>query len=301
MDHDEASQHITEWVAGRLAEVDATAVAAHVAGCAACRAVAEAVRGVRAAVAEHGEHLFSAHPVPEALARFALAPGALALAELGALRGHLAACPTCARELALVRAANAPAPLRALRAWAPARGAGAALLRPALAVLVALLAVPAWLGIVVLPRERARSREATHAAVHAPAPAPRAAAPAWPGGAVDLLVLSAPTRAAAGAAPLVRLRPGQPAVPLLVDLARPRADSLTLRVIDAAGVTTWSLTAARDELWDARHGGLSALLPAAALDQGAYRLEIAPARGGAPLLIAPFRVVAAVARGPLTP
>ncbi len=301
MDHDDASQRLTDWVAGRLAEPDAAAVAAHVAGCAACREVAEAVRGVRAAVAEHGEHLFSAHPLPEALARFALAPDAVALPELSALRGHLAACPTCERELALVRAANGPAPLRALRAWVPARGAGAALLRPALAVLVALLAVPAWLGIVELPRERARARQAVREAAVAPAPVAREAAPAWAGGAVDLLVLSAPTRGAEGEVPLVRLRPGQPAVPLLVELARPRADSLTLRAIDAAGVAAWSLTTARDELWDVRHGGLSALVPAAALGAGAYRLEVAPAGGGAPLLVARFRVAAAAARGPLTP
>ncbi|HUK62236.1 MAG TPA: hypothetical protein VLV15_02845 [Dongiaceae bacterium] len=290
MDHELAATRITDWVSERLPAAEAEGVAAHVRTCASCAAAAEAARALRNAAREALPR--TSHLDPVTLARYTLTPDDLTVAEIGRCRAHLDECPECAREHELVRAANAPSLTRTLASWLPPATEPRAVLAPALAVLAVLLAVPAYQGLVTLPRERAR--HAGQAASSAPAPA--AGPVAWAGGGVETLILESATRGGA-TVPAIRLRAGQPAEPVLLECDRPPGDTVTVRLTDVRGGLVWSRVAAISEIWDPRHHVVSLLLPAAALDPGEYLLVLVTGRDGTHAS-ARFRIEPRVAAAP---
>jgi anti-sigma factor RsiW len=295
MDHEVAATRITDWVLERLTPSDARAVETHVGTCAACAEAATAARALRR-TAGLGGRPSTPHLEPLLLARFTLTPDTLAVQELAACRAHLDECPACAHERDLVRAANAPSWSRALAAWLPSPAAPRALLAPALGVLALLLAVPAYLGIVELPRERGRHPGATTATTAPNANSAGAAgAPAWTGGGVDALILESATRGA-GVVPTIHIRPGQPVQPILFQCDRPEGESVTLRLMGTGEVVAWTRVARTADIWDTRHHVVSLLVPVSNLVPGEYRLEVAATTPGAIPTTARFRVEASSPR-----
>jgi hypothetical protein len=184
-----------------------------------------------------------------------------------------------------VRTANAWSWTRTLAAWLPAAPEPGAMLAPALAVLAVLLAVPAYQGLVTLPRERARQSERAAATAPTPTPGPVA----WTGGGVDPLILEGATRGAA-TVPAIRLRAGQPAEPVLFACDRPPGETVTLRLTDARDAVVWTQTATVSEIWSAEHHVVSLLVPAGALAPGEYRLAVLAGADRTPYASARFRV-----------
>lgn len=288
MTHDEALPHLTELAAGRLSEPLAAAVRAHAEGCEDCGRVLEAARAIQAEVQEHGAALFSEHPAPDDLSRWAIAPRELATTALANVGGHVRACPTCAHEAALARAAAASAWQRALPSWLAVAGERGAWLKPALAVLALLLVWPAYQGLIELPRTRA----ALERSMSPVAPAPIAPAPAAPwSGAAKTLVLAGASRAVGDVAEIVP-EPGQPLVPVLLDVdlsAHAPGESLVVIVKRRDGPEVWQHRATVGAGWDAAARVASLLVPTTAMPPAEYVLELR-VPSGTPIFSARFRV-----------
>jgi hypothetical protein len=159
---------------------------------------------------------------------------------------------------------------------------------PAFAVLVAVLAYPAWQGLVEYPALERRQAATAHdletlrkvGTNHQNAPPgepPHIAAPESAGPA-RLLYLAAQTRGA-DSAPHVTLFPGQLYQPIVIE-HRPFSEriprgSVSLRITRlAGGVTTWSEERRVTEVWDSTNSSLVLLVPASALPPGEYTLEV---------------------------
>jgi hypothetical protein len=294
VDHERAVSHVAELAAGRLEPALAAEVRAHVAACETCRGVLRAAEAVHLEVREHGAALFGDHPAPEAIARFALEPGALGVAERAGLAAHVRACPRCAGEASQARAAAATAWMRAPRAWWVGARGPAPWLAPALGALALVLAWPAWQGLVEMPRLEARlareaqaRREAERARVPQVAPAP-------PGGAARSLVLSEASRSGGAPAASVALAPGQGMVPVLMDLdlsGEPPGRAVRASVRRVGGTEVWALESTAGEVWDARARVIGLLVPASALAPGEHELRLAWRPGGE-FFRAAFRVEA---------
>jgi Putative zinc-finger len=290
LDHEQAATRITDWVSERLSPAEAERVAEHVRSCVSCTAAAEAARALRVAARETGPR--TPHLDSVTLARYTLTPADLTVTEIAGCRAHLDECPDCARERDLVRAANAPSWTRALAAWLAGAPEPRALLAPALAVIAVLLAVPAYQGLVTLPRERARHEASVVATPAVPVMHPSA----WAGGGVETLMLEPATRGVT-TTPVVRLRPGQPAEPILFACDRPPGDSVTVRLTGTHDAVVWTHVTAVSEIWSAGHHVVSLLVPADALSPGEYRLELLSAPDQGLHASARFRVEPSAAVG----
>jgi hypothetical protein len=296
MDHGQAVPLISEWARGRLDAARSREVEAHVRVCRTCQQAAEAAARL-AAEAQRLRRDAGAHPASDELARYVETPQGESIATLARVGVHLRDCPPCREDVALLRAAAAPAWRRGVRAWLGAPGAPMRALQPALAVLAALLVYPAWLGLVEYPRERtaaehriqdAESR--ARAEADARAAAGRTPAPVARGGGIAALVLRGATRGPADV-PVVRLRRGQAFQPVLVD-ATPPAGRLSIALVREPEAVVWTAEGPREDFWDDANQLIGALIPAEALAPGEYRLEVRPAAGAPPALVARFRVVA---------
>ena len=312
MDHREVVMLITDHVWGRLSPSLAAEVEAHLAACAECLQVAQAIRGVRAEAAAHGGALFEPHPRADELAGYALSSQSLETETLARIGAHVRACPTCARELELARQSVHSSWARAPMAWLRAESAvgPALLLRPALAVLAVLLCYPAYLGIVKYPEaRRAGERAATETEDlrrreldlrHAlkVGDRQREELSGW-GGGVQALILSGIKRGAAAGPPAVHVRAGQPSLPILIDYVPPRLGpsaaptEVEIAILqEPADSIAWSYRAPLSEVWEPASQTLSLLVPTRSLPAGAYRLEVRTAGETAPPFVARFAVLA---------
>lgn len=299
MDHQAVVPLLSDHVRRRLAAAESAAIEAHIAGCAECRDAARVLRQVVDQTRTHGEALFDAHPEADDLARYALASVELGTGALARVGAHLRACATCRRETDLAREAAVPAWARTARAWLRVEIAGrpAMLLRPALAVLAVLLIYPTYLGLVKYPEERLSGERAASeiARLRASAPGPSPVGPAW-GGGVQPLVLSGPSRGVASAMPTLRVRAGQPVIPVLADFTpRRREPASEYEVVvfhEPSSQVAWRHRAPLEELWDPTSQTLSLLLPTAGLTSGSYLLEVRGPDSGTPELAARFEILA---------
>jgi anti-sigma factor ChrR (cupin superfamily) len=301
LEHREAAPLLIDHVRGRLDGEPARTVAAHVAACEECRALAETIRRVDGEITTHGAALFERHPTADDLARWALgSASALPTEILARIGAHVNACPTCGREAALARRAAAPSFLASLaaraRGWTAEGAAG--WLRPALAAVAILLAWPAWQGLVEVPalrREVTQMRSQLDAAREREATPPERPTPAFAGGAARILVLGGPTRSAADG-PTVTPAPGQTALPIVVDLeSSPELLSsdgdLDVRIVPTPrGEPAFAMLAPAASLRDPATRTLTLLVPLSRLGPGTWRLEIRRGALGVPLYTAPFRV-----------
>jgi len=297
MDHSTAETLLEEFVAGRLAPERAAEVESHVRGCAECAPHADLLRGLRREVAAHGDALFTPHATSDELARLELRVDTLSVADAARLGAHLRACPTCAAERKMIRDSAGPAPWRAFLAWLSTADQPSAWLRPAFALLVVLLAWPAYVGMVEYPRARdaaATARaEAERAAAHV-APPPGVlvppGTPVWNGGGAAVLILTGATRGANAALPTAKLHPGQPGLTIVTDRRLMEPDSLLLTLWDDQHRLVWKQPVTASELWDANARVTSVMIPAGNLTPpGDYSIEIGPA-ASPPRFEARFRI-----------
>jgi hypothetical protein len=301
VEHETAASLLTDYALGRLSAERRPDLELHLASCPECRGVVATIGAARAELAAGAGPLFEPHPTAEELAGLAVDPEGLDPDQRARIGAHASVCPTCAREVELARAAERTAWIRSAPAWArvAGRGAPATWPTPALAVLAALLAFPAFLGTIRYPETRAtnqrleRDLRALEARL-APTP-PTPALERW-GGPAPLLSLSGPERGIDAVAS-VRPRPGQPYLAMLIayEPAAGPADSIDVRIVSAAGAVAWSARATEGELWDRHLEALSLLVPGDALRPGHYRLELRVREGRDPRFTAPFRVLEPVA------
>ncbi|MFN0150083.1 MAG: anti-sigma factor family protein [bacterium] len=295
MDHDDALRFIPDLAAGRLDAARAADIEHHAAACPACGEALELHRRIAAEVSTHRGALFEDHIAPTLLVEFALDPAAVSSADRARVAAHVGACPTCRREAASVRKAEADATSawRSAVAWL---GGGAwpapiPALVPALMVL--LLAYPAYLGVVRLPqvaRECDLAREQLSALGGSGA--------GWLGGPVLALNLPAPARGDEEdppALPVIRILAGQRFQPVRIEYdpsTAPAAAPLivTLRAKDDERAR-WRIESTAAALWDASDEAINLLLPAERLGPGEFVLEIHEAESASAVYASGFRVV----------
>lgn len=291
MDHETAASLLSDFSRDALTPGQRLEVEAHLTACPECQAVLSTLRAVRTELTEGGPELFGPHPPAEALARLAAGDSDLDVATLDHLAAHTRMCPTCAREVALAREADRTAWARAPHAWIRQGARRGDLLRPALAVLAALLVFPAYLGLVRYPEQRAESHRLERELDRMARPATPPPAARW-GGAVPLLLLSGPERSGS-VPPTVTLRAGQPYVAVLVayDPHSAALDSIEVRIVRASdGTAVWHSHATGDELWNPALEALTVLVPAEGWQPGGYRLELVWGKRKAPRFTASFQV-----------
>lgn len=318
MNHETVVPLLSDFVSGRLDAAVAAEVQAHLAACSECGEVASTLDVVRREAAAHGAPLFDEHPSSGALAEYAFADDRLDTRELARIGEHARSCPTCRHEVEVTRRTHADsaawwrAAIRGLfapRAPAPWGGLG-----PALAAITLVLAYPAYLGLVQVPalrdaqrrtlaeistlRERETQLRATLESVES-----RLQDLASWGGGVSLLFLPASQRGGGAEIPEIRLHPGQPFQPILIDydLGDPdewppsAAIAFVVRRLPK-GTEVWRHETTVEAAWDPASEGVSLLAPAGALVSGEYRLEFRRAGAAEPDYLARFRVRGEAAR-----
>lgn len=296
MTHEEAVPLVSDSARGVLDAGQSRAVEEHVRTCAECQAASEAAGGLHAEAARLA-NTPSAHPSSDALAHYVSEPETASIVTLALVGSHVRGCDPCRGDVALMREASRPAWWRAIRASWDAPGSGARWLQPALALCAVLLAFTAWRGLVEFPRERATSEQRVHDADEAREraearvreltlrPAPRVR-----GGGVAALVLQGTLRDA-GALPTLRLRPGQPLQPVLLDVSPPPGE-LRVTLVRANGSVAWTAAGPREEFWDETNRLAGLLVPTDVLTPGEYRIEVRRGEDRTPFFASRFRVAA---------
>lgn len=272
MDHDCARLELADLVTGRLPAEKAVAVQAHVSECDECRGLVETLRGVERAFAFHGEALLGEHPPAADIERYAVRDRDLPSVAAAAIAAHVRSCDSCRYEVTVTRRVH-----RETESWwgrllaflsEPLSGNPRMVLVPAAAILLLALVYPAYLGLVRLPQ---MTRQV-------------GAGQEWHGG-VRFLTLAAPRRSGQEPTGEVRLRPGQPFLPVLVeadlDQTPPRPDRIVRVVLRAGdnGAVHWQTDLPAGEIWDPDLGSVSLLLPATSLVPDTYSLTLTWAGG----------------------
>jgi hypothetical protein len=293
MEHAQARPLVSDWARGRLDAARARDVETHVRICQACKEAADVAAGLDA----EGHRLAgteTAHPSPDALARYVETPEEESIAALARIGAHVRGCDDCREDVTLMREAAAPAWWRSVRSWLAAPSAPARLLQPALAVAAVLLAYPAWVGLVEYPRARAAAERRIHdAEARAQAEAAARALPVPPtaprGGGVAALVLRGAARGG-DAIPALRVREGQTLQPVLVDAVLP-AGPVAIALVREPDTRAWTIDGLREDFWDPANALVGLLVPTEVLTPGDYRLELREAPGRPPFVTARFRVL----------
>jgi hypothetical protein len=305
--HEEALALLPEFLQGRLAEPARSVVAGHRATCEECRALSEAY-GVIAAALKPSEPPANAraaaeraHPESVRIIAYAVDPESLEPGASAAIAAHLSACQDCSREAEATRGAHEatrakvfPFPGNLIRGTF---GAGRANLRAGLAaaVVVILLAYPAFLGLGRLPRieEEVEALRAARGAAERQIQELKSSLddaserlrrePAW-AGPVDLHVLEEPARGSGGIRSL-RVAADQPF--LLLSLLPPVPGRLPGDVVfrfaisDADDRIAWSADLAVSKIRRRLEysGVLTFSIPTAGLPPGRYTMRVARAGG----------------------
>lgn len=294
MTHEQAVPLVSDWARGALDAGRSRAVEEHVLSCGECQAAAEAAVGLHAEAARLARTP-SAHPSPDTLAAYVCDPQAASIIALAMIGAHVRACDSCGQDVALMREASRPAWLRTVHAAWEGPGSGGRWLRPTLAACALLLLFPAWRGLVELPRERAayeqrvqdaeQARELAEGKLRGLAPHPT---PPIRGGGVAALVLQGVARDA-GALPTLRLRPGQPLQPVLLDVSPPPGE-VRVTLLRANGSVAWTAVGPREEYWDDANRLTGLLIPTGVLLPGEYRIEVRAGRDPTPFFTSRFGV-----------
>jgi len=299
LDHDEASLLLPDLAGGRLERGRADEVERHTRECAACRDALELHRRIAAEVSAHRGALFEDHVAPALLVEFALDPAAVPNSERARVAAHVGACPTCRREAAAVRKAEADAtsPWRALAGVL--RGGAPPAPIPALvpAMMVILLAYPAYLGVIRLPQV-VRECDLAHEKLAQLGGSGAGSSGSWAGGPVSALNLAPPARgddAPPVEPPSIRVQPGQRYQPVRIeyDLSLSPGDRRLVVALRAAGEPNarWLIESSAGALWDASDEAINLLVPADRFAPGDFVLEIREAEAASPIYSAGFRIV----------
>ena len=321
MNHDEAATFLPELLRGGLHDSVRSDLAAHLAACGECRALAVTYDVLTEALGRDGADVLgrdggavaTGHLPAREIVADAVERDALPAPELERIATHLNSCRSCEKEVEMTRGAHdetrrgsilpfAPARLAALRVPA-ARAAMAA----AAAVLV-LLGYPAWLGLARLPRAArdASDLRAANEAVGREAADLRSsldrstadlrAVTSW-NGAVTLNVLEAPVRGGGGTKVLT-IASRQPFLLVAVQPAIPVAagpkDTVRFAIGREGEEPLWSDELTVAQLRDAVRlsGVVTFAVPADRVPPGSYRMTATPLGGrpGRAILDIPFEV-----------
>ncbi len=286
MEHDSARELLAEAATGRLDAGTAAAVQAHASACDECALTLRLAGTLQRAVREQGPGFLTTHPTSTALASRALAAEEQDPSARAAIDAHVAICPACAEDLAHARA-MASAPLQAPVLAGPSRWRATMPLAAA-AVAVLALSLPAYRGLVELPRVQHEQQTETQRLTAdnqrlADQLRQRNTTPPA-GGASRLLFLSDPVRGDGGTTPTLRPTPGASVVPVVIaaDLTQggsvsPRA-AITVRV-SRDGSEVWRTDTHLDAIWDDGAHIASLLVPAAVLAPATYELHVTTATG----------------------
>lgn len=298
MEHDSARELLAELATGRLENEVAADVRAHAEGCDDCALTLRLAQTLRREVRESGSSFLTSHPLSIDLADCALDAAGQSAETQAAIDAHVAMCPACAEELAHARAV-AGAPLEAPVLAGPSRWRATMPLAAA-AVAVLALSLPAYRGLVELPRveqeahttaerlaadNQRLSEQLQHRDTSGPA-----------GGPARLLYLGDPVRGEGDAVPALRPTAGAALVPIVIaaDLTRDGmvtpATTLTVRIA-RAGNEVWRADTRLADIWDGDAHIASLLVPAVALPPATYTLRVDTA-AGAPL----YRTTFVIAR-----
>jgi anti-sigma factor RsiW len=278
MNHEVAFGQLVDLVEGRLSPEQSEEVRRHATSCPECRPVLETATALRVEVAEFSGGLFTSHPSADDLASFAITPSDLPPEQIAGIRIHERACPTCALEVRRAREADASAWRRSFEAWFARPSLAAGRLAPALAVLLLLLAYPAYLGIFELPRARDRRSAAMPPAV---LDVPIRPPVTGMGGAARALVLEGATRGGSET-PSVQVAPDQTFLPILLDMDLSHdsaGDSLRVSILRADGTTAWARSLTVGSLWDSGTRTGTLLIPSGLLGPGAYDAQVRQPKG----------------------
>lgn len=276
MTHEEAIELVHARYDAALPEAARAELDAHLAECERCRGV-EATYGLLYEALDEER----SHPAVDEIVSYATSPDASAAPDRSVLEEHLAGCSRCRDEVERVRRVDA-----SLR-HDPRGGNGAggrfrrislrgSTLAWAAAVAAAVLAYPAYLGLVRLPE--VAERAALVAEERSDLASEVARLQRW-SGVTDLQVVGGALRGAGGA-PEIVARAGRPFVVLGIQMVVPSGvpdeAELQCRLIDASGSTRAEI---RLEAREARErirspGVITWLLSSARLDEGMYTLRI---------------------------
>jgi len=320
MKHERAAELLTEFLQGRIKGQDAGAISEHVRDCAECASTAETFRLLKAGAAgepEGGpaENPQSQHPTTEEIATFSIVPGRLGEAALLRMREHVESCGTCAEEVEITRSATAGmSSVASASLKSSARGSRSPwrwihTLALAASVGALLLAYPAFRGLVSLPLEteraarldeetdrlRGEAEDLKKSLNRAREKSDRFRA--W-SGAVPLPVLTSRFRGAQAEEIVIRVKSGQPFVPIAVLPVLPEGaatgDTLSFEIRRDGGDQTWKMDLTAERIRDELHASkvVTFLIPAAMFSAGHYELRLqAPSRPESePILVVPFRV-----------
>ena len=289
MNHDAAVPLIGELLHGRLNSGIKSEVLDHVTSCDECRSLSETY----AVCSEAWNDEALEHPPSELIVGYALGEEALDEKVRDRIATHVLACELCAGEIEVTSQAEAELtgdsrpsrerPKEMLdRRW---------LIAPAIAaaVVLAVLAYPAYLGLFEVPRINNRlavlEAERTHRAV-----------PAW-SGAVEMAVLQSPVRGAGDEVQSIELPANQPYVPLAVvpgtldEYAGTETVYFDIRGSDGRLAWSWKLGESELRHRVQRGGAVALLVPSEQLPSGQWTLSVSRGPNRAELVFeAPFGV-----------
>jgi hypothetical protein len=289
MNHEAAVPLIGELLHGRLSSRIKSEVLDHVTACDECRSLSETY----AILSEAWNDDTVEHPPSELIVRYALGEEALDEKVRDRIAAHVLACEVCADEIEVT--SQAEVELRGDRRPSRARPMETLdrrrLVAPAItaAVVLAVLAYPAYLGLFEVPRINNRISVLE-------AESTRGAGPAW-SGAVEMAVLQSPVRGASDRVQSVELAVNQPYVPLAVVPGTldeyAGSETVYFEVRDSDRRLTWSWRLGESELRHRvqRGGAVTLLVPAEQLPSGEWTLSVSRGPDRAELVFeAPFRV-----------
>ncbi len=302
MNHEEARTILSDLLAGQLEDEEAASAWEHVATCIECRQVLPVVFQVRSAVAIRGPEVFSAHPPAEDIVLFATADPELSTPALARIGSHVRGCPDCLGAVELTRRADAATGPSRKPVRDVARVPRSVLMfAPGLAIVVALLAYPAYRGIVAYPqlqrshgvmtRDLARlESEQRELRGELARRVNERKTQSW-AGPMRLLFLPATTRGTPSE-PVVEHATGRLYQPIVIQHRPFEGDrpegTIEVSVLGGGGEKVWSEQRPVSDWWDSAHASLVLLVPASVLEPGRYRLEIR--REGEPIYASAFTV-----------
>jgi hypothetical protein len=287
MKHEVAAPMIGDLLHGRLQGETRNEVLTHVTSCEECRSLSETYGLLSEALCDHGGE----HPSADEIVKYAFAEDQLTTEERDRIAEHVLGCDLCASELETTNQAEAelvadssPAQDEIATSFDRRSMLAAAV---AAAVVLVVLAYPAYLGLFEVPRidNRLAVLEAERLGREASV---------W-SGPLDLNIFQAPLREAGDEIVAVHLAQDQPQALLAVDpgLLEEYAGAGTVFVDlrDASGRSTWSWELTENQVMNTANGLVTLLVPAEVLASGDWTMSVSRGAGRAePVFDAPFRV-----------
>ena len=274
MTHEDVVERLHDLCHGRLDDRIATEVQAHLTACEECRALSGIYRILHVSLSSGDGMEREDHPTSEQIVAFAENREQLDAQLTKSISDHLARCDACADQTKRTRRVfesirKRPEPvLRGVAEQAPWSRSVSRWGALAAAALVAMLAYPAFLGLVRLPSARVSAQAAE---------ADLERLQDWSG---PLALNVLPRSLREGAVPTVTVGPDQPFAAIALELLVPRGvldtEILRISIHGSDGDAVWSLelTASRLRSDIAEWGVVTLLVSSERLQPGRHLLDV---------------------------